>query len=219
MSSAAFGKLSADTLEQVHKYLTFFRQKKDALLRTIMRELNDMKNDTMEMGDITFSKEDMENFADTMISSIRGHMSGDLGTIINMGMCIVCLCAMPCHVLPRPFIPMPTPHTSLQHIAIHLTQLPLPFLSFSLNLSPSPRRGPVGVPVAGIGPRKGLRARARDLCGGERGAAGRYRAHELGCHREAANAGHRATHLHEGRGKRMRWRAKPPLPRTRCIYI
>jgi hypothetical protein len=85
MSSATFGKLNPETLEQVRKYLTFFRQKKDALLRTIMRELSDMKNDTMEMGDITFSKEDMENFADKMISSIRGHMSGDLGTIINMG--------------------------------------------------------------------------------------------------------------------------------------
>lgn len=84
MSTPAIGRSSSETVEQVQKYLRFFRQKKDALLRTIMRELNDMKADRLEQEHM-FSKEDMEEFADNIVSCVRGHMTGELGTIINMG--------------------------------------------------------------------------------------------------------------------------------------
>eukprot|EP00605_Chrysophyceae_sp_TOSAG23-4_P000033 GSChrysophyteH1.ASY1.ANO1.34.1 assembled CDS len=83
--SSAFGRLDAESLEQVKKYLKFFRQKKDALIRTVMRELEDMSRDRLDNDDHMFNHEDMQNFADSIIHGVRGHLNSDLGTIINMG--------------------------------------------------------------------------------------------------------------------------------------
>eukprot|EP00606_Chrysophyceae_sp_TOSAG23-5_P001580 GSChrysophyteH2.ASY1.ANO1.1251.1 assembled CDS len=84
-SGGAFGRLEPENLEQIGKYLKFFRQKKDALIRTVMRELDDMKRDRLESDDHMYNKEDMEMFAETIIHNMRGHLNSDLGTIINMG--------------------------------------------------------------------------------------------------------------------------------------
>ncbi len=81
----SFTRLDADSLEQVKKYLKFFRQKKDALIRTVMKELDNMKADTLENDDHMFNHDDLAMFADSIINSVRGHLNSDLGTIINMG--------------------------------------------------------------------------------------------------------------------------------------
>jgi hypothetical protein len=80
-----FGRLNGDAVDQVQKYLRFFRQKKDALVRTVMRELDVMKNDRLEHDEHMFSKEDLEEFAANVIGCVRGYMNGELGTILNMG--------------------------------------------------------------------------------------------------------------------------------------
>jgi hypothetical protein len=80
-----FARLNGDAVDQVQKYLRFFRQKKDALVRTVMRELDVMKNDRLEHDEHMFSKEDLEEFATNVIGCVRGYMNGELGTILNMG--------------------------------------------------------------------------------------------------------------------------------------
>lgn len=84
--STPFGRLNGDAVDQVQKYLRFFRHKKDGLTRTVMRELDIMKNDRLENDDGgVYSKEEMEEFAFNVIGCVRGYMNGELGTIINMG--------------------------------------------------------------------------------------------------------------------------------------
>ena len=83
--STPFSNLTEDGADQIAKYLRFFRQKKDGLVRVITRECEDAKRDKLESDEHMYTKEDMEDFADFITSSVRSHIIADLGSIINMG--------------------------------------------------------------------------------------------------------------------------------------
>lgn len=67
--SSPFSDLNEDSLHQINKYLRFFRQKKEACLRTISHEFVDIKNDRLR--EDMYSKEEMEEFADFLQSAVR----------------------------------------------------------------------------------------------------------------------------------------------------
>eukprot|EP01031_Cornospumella_fuschlensis_P036848 gene36848-44698_t len=78
-----FNSLSLENHDQIRKYLRFFRQKKDGILRSLQREVNDIKGD--RLNEDMYTKEDVQEFADFLMSAIRSNLSGDLASIINMG--------------------------------------------------------------------------------------------------------------------------------------
>ena len=71
--STPFGDLSEENHDQIRKYLRFFRQKKDGILRAIVREFADAKTD--RLNEEVFSKEDVEEFADFMSTAVRVGLS------------------------------------------------------------------------------------------------------------------------------------------------
>lgn len=64
-----FEELSNDNHDQIRKYLRFFRQKKDGILREIDREFVDIRNDKLE--ETMFTKEDMLEYSDYLASAIK----------------------------------------------------------------------------------------------------------------------------------------------------
>ena len=82
--SSPFDTLNENNTAQVTKYLRFFRSKKDALIRAVTREADDARADKLIHEDL-YSKEDMEDFADFLVSSMRSHIVADVGSMINMG--------------------------------------------------------------------------------------------------------------------------------------
>lgn len=64
-----FNELSEDNHDQIRKYLRFFRQKKDGILRGINREFVDIKTD--RLNEDMYSKEDVNEFADYLSSAIK----------------------------------------------------------------------------------------------------------------------------------------------------
>lgn len=67
--STPFGDLSEGNHEQIRKYLRFFRNKKDGILRAVNREFNDVKSDRLH--EDMYSKDDVHEFADFLASAIR----------------------------------------------------------------------------------------------------------------------------------------------------
>ncbi len=67
--SAPFSHLSDENHESIRKYLKFFRQKKDSLLRDVQREINDIKAD--RLNEDMYSREDVVEFADFLESAIK----------------------------------------------------------------------------------------------------------------------------------------------------
>ena len=68
-----FESLSADNHDQLKKYLKFFAQKKDGLLRTINIEFADAKADKL-YGDM-YSREDVEDFCEFLASAVKVSIS------------------------------------------------------------------------------------------------------------------------------------------------
>jgi hypothetical protein len=64
-----FHSLTDENQDQVRKYLKFFRQKREAIIRTITHEFRDARNDRLEEMEM-FSREDMEEFVDFLESSV-----------------------------------------------------------------------------------------------------------------------------------------------------
>jgi hypothetical protein len=64
-----FEDLSGDNHDQIRKYLRFFRQKKDGIIREIDREFIDIRNDKLE--ETMFTKEDMLEYSDHLASAIK----------------------------------------------------------------------------------------------------------------------------------------------------
>lgn len=100
--SAPFSSLSEENHESIRKYLKFFRQKKDAVLRDIQREINDINAD--RLNEDMYTRDDVIEFADFLASAIKvspslssamsllrltpslqSQLTGDIGTMINMG--------------------------------------------------------------------------------------------------------------------------------------
>ena len=81
--SNPFANLNEENTAQVSKYLRFFRNKKDGLIRTIARECDDARADRLH--EDMYSREDMEDFSDFIVSTVRSHVVADLGSMVNMG--------------------------------------------------------------------------------------------------------------------------------------
>lgn len=64
-----FNSLSAENHEQIRKYLKFFRQKKESILRSLQLEVQEIKNE--RLNEDMYSREDMEEFTDFLFSAIR----------------------------------------------------------------------------------------------------------------------------------------------------
>lgn len=67
--SNPFADLSPDNHDQVLKYLRFFRQKRDGVIRTMERELNDIRSDRLD--EDMFSREEVNEYADFVQSAVR----------------------------------------------------------------------------------------------------------------------------------------------------
>ena len=70
-----FESLTAENHDQLKKYLRFFAQKKDCLLRTINVEFADAKADKLN-GDM-YSREDVEDFCEFLASAVKVSSSGE----------------------------------------------------------------------------------------------------------------------------------------------
>lgn len=64
-----FNSLSVENHDQIRKYIRFFRQKKDGILRSLQREINDIKAE--RLNEDMYTKDDMQEFADFLMSAIR----------------------------------------------------------------------------------------------------------------------------------------------------
>ncbi len=69
--SAPFASLSEENHESIRKYLKFFRQKKEALLRDVQREISDIKAD--RLNEDMYTRDDVEEFADFLASGVKVH--------------------------------------------------------------------------------------------------------------------------------------------------
>jgi hypothetical protein len=65
----SFGDSSAETHAQVRKYLGFFRQKKEGILRAINLAFEDAKAD--KLNEDMYTRDDVLDFADFLSSAIR----------------------------------------------------------------------------------------------------------------------------------------------------
>ena len=80
--------LNNNNNEQIRKYVKFFRQKKDAIVRTINREFSDIRNYKLEQENM-FTKEEMEEYTDHLQTTIRSTVSSDISTIVNMSTLVI----------------------------------------------------------------------------------------------------------------------------------
>lgn len=67
--SNPFSNLNEDNHEQVRKYLRFFRQKKDGILRSLAREINDIKAE--RLNEDVYTRDDMADFAEYLSSAVK----------------------------------------------------------------------------------------------------------------------------------------------------
>lgn len=80
--------LNDNSNEQIRKYIKFFRQKKDGIVRTINREFSDIRNFKLEQESM-FTKEEMEEYTDHLQTTVRSTISSDISTIINMSTLVI----------------------------------------------------------------------------------------------------------------------------------
>lgn len=78
-----FSSLDADGVDNLRRYLRFFRQKREGLVRTVAREFEDAKADRIH--EDVYSREEMEEFADYLKSSLTTLVNAELTNVINMG--------------------------------------------------------------------------------------------------------------------------------------
>ncbi len=64
-----FSTLSDDNHEQIRKYLKFFRLKKEAMLRALQREIDEVKAD--RLNEDMYTREDVSDFADFLSSAVK----------------------------------------------------------------------------------------------------------------------------------------------------
>jgi len=64
-----FGHLSEENDDQIRKYLKFFRQKKDGIIRSINREFVDIKSDKLD--EEVYTKDDVSEYTDFLASAIK----------------------------------------------------------------------------------------------------------------------------------------------------
>ncbi len=64
-----FGDLSGENITQITKYLKFFRQKKDGILRSIANEFDHVKSE--KLYEDMYSKEDVIEFINLLLDSTR----------------------------------------------------------------------------------------------------------------------------------------------------
>lgn len=64
-----FEDLSPDNTDHIRKYIRFFRQKREGIVRDIDREMSDIRSDRLD--ESVFSKEDMLEYADMLESAVR----------------------------------------------------------------------------------------------------------------------------------------------------
>lgn len=80
-----FNSLSEDNHDQIRKYLRFFRQKKESILRSLQREVTEIKND--RLNEDMYSREDMEEFTDFLFSAIRVSLPRSLVLLLRAECC------------------------------------------------------------------------------------------------------------------------------------
>jgi len=78
-----FASLSDENQDQIRKYLKFFRQKKDGILRSIQREINDLESE--RLNEEVFTREDVLDLVEFFSSAVKSQIAGDVGSIVNMG--------------------------------------------------------------------------------------------------------------------------------------
>ena len=64
-----FGGLSAENGAQIRKYLRFFAQKKEGIVRVLNNEFADAKADKLH--EDVFTKDDVEDFCDFLLNATR----------------------------------------------------------------------------------------------------------------------------------------------------
>ena len=74
--------------EQIRKFVKFFRQKREAMIRTINREFSDIRNDKLETENM-FTKEEMEEYSDYLQTAVRSTVSSDISLIVNMSTLVI----------------------------------------------------------------------------------------------------------------------------------
>jgi hypothetical protein len=79
--SNPFSNLSDDNHEQIRKYLKFFRLKKDGMLRSLQREIDEIKAD--RLNEDMYTKDDVSEFADFLSSAIKV-FSRNCGIVVNL---------------------------------------------------------------------------------------------------------------------------------------
>jgi hypothetical protein len=69
MSSNPFGSLTEDNYGQIREFLRFLRLKKEGILRSLQREVDDIKSE--RLNEDMYTKDDAQDFADFLTSAIR----------------------------------------------------------------------------------------------------------------------------------------------------
>ncbi len=64
-----FASLSDENQDQIRKYLKFFRQKKDGILRSIQREINDLESE--RLNEEVFTREDVLDLVEFFSSAVK----------------------------------------------------------------------------------------------------------------------------------------------------
>ena len=64
-----FGNLSFENGQQIRKYLRFFAQKKEGIVRTINNEFTDAKTD--KLNEDMYTREDIDDFCDFLSTAVR----------------------------------------------------------------------------------------------------------------------------------------------------
>lgn len=67
--SVPFSNLSEENHEQIRKYLRFLRNKKDGILRSLQREIEDIRSDRLT--EDMYSRDDVNEFVDFLTSAIK----------------------------------------------------------------------------------------------------------------------------------------------------
>eukprot|EP01042_Synura_sphagnicola_P016964 gene16964-21444_t len=81
--SVPFSNLSEENHEQIRKYLRFLRNKKDGILRSLQREIEDIRSDRLT--EDMYSRDDVNEFVDFLTSAIKSQVGGDVSSVVNMG--------------------------------------------------------------------------------------------------------------------------------------
>lgn len=82
------GRLSETNQGQILKYLRFFRQKKESLIRSLYKEFQELQSDSLT--EDVYSKDDVEDYSKSVRNHIRSLIETEVGTLINMTSLAIC---------------------------------------------------------------------------------------------------------------------------------